>query len=95
MAYFAFALALASFASLSLVLARVGKSGKNSTDTIFELEILPQKTRAKICINVKKFAKQCKNFAKMRKNTTKLCKNMQNCAKEIVKIQKISTAGKS
>ena len=33
---------------------RFGKSVKNSTDTIFELEILAQKTRGKIRINVQK-----------------------------------------
>ena len=33
---------------------RVGKSVKNSTDTIFELEIVGQKTRAKIRINMQK-----------------------------------------
>ena len=38
----------------SLMVNRVGKSVKNSTDTIFELEILAQKMRAKIRINVQK-----------------------------------------
>ena len=58
---------------------RVGKSVKNSTDTIFELEILAKKMHAKICINVQNEqtnAKNCKNlqkFAKMLKNTTKVC----------------------
>ena len=33
---------------------RVGNSVKNSTDTIFELEILAQEMRAKIRINVQK-----------------------------------------
>ena len=42
----------------------------------------------------KKMQTKLQNFAKMRKNTTKLCKNTQNCAKQNVKIQKISTAGK-
>ena len=37
-----------------IVLIRVGKSVKNSTDTIFLLEILAQKMRAKIRINVQK-----------------------------------------
>ena len=36
------------------LLLRVGNSVKNSTDTIFELEILAQKARAKIRINVQK-----------------------------------------
>ena len=40
---------------------------KNSTDTIFELEIIAQKTRAKIRINVQKCAK----------NIVKICKNEQ------------------
>ena len=42
------------------LLARVGKSVKNSTDTIFELEVLAQKTRAKIRIHVQKRAKRQK-----------------------------------
>ena len=84
--------------------SRFGKSMKNCTVTIFELEILAQKMRAKIRINMQKRAKNakfCKNvqhvqhFAKMLKNSTKLCKNALNCAKKIVKIQKISTAGKN
>ena len=33
---------------------KVGKSVRNSTDTSFELEILAQKTGAKIRINVQK-----------------------------------------
>ena len=87
---------------------RVGKSVTNSTDKIFELEILAHKIRAKIRINVQKWAKKCKilqkcakvcknkqKFAKMRKNTINLCKNAQSCAKNCVKIQKISTAGKN
>ena len=77
---------------------RDGKSMKNSADTIFELEILAQKTHAKIRINVQKFAQKCKNvhnFAKMLKNTTKLCKDAQTCATNCVQNQKISTAGKN
>ena len=76
---------------------RVGKSVKNSIDTIFELEILAQKMRAKIRINVQKFAKNAKlcenkqHFFKMLKNTTKLCKNAQTCAKNCVQNRKIST----
>ena len=57
---------------------------KNSTDTIFELEILAQKTPAKIRINVQKLPKKCKNV----QNLQKCSKTQQNCAKNDVKIQK-------
>ena len=71
---------------------------KNSTDTIFKLEILAQKISAKIHINVQKWAQKCKNvqnFAKMLKNTIILCKNAQTCAKNCMQNQKISTAWKN
>ena len=53
---------------------RVGKSMKNSTDTIFELEILAQKMRAKI--HKYKFLQKCS-------------KTQQNCAKMHKIVQKI------
>ena len=65
---------------------RVGKSVKNSTDTIFELEILAQKTHAKICqmcTNEPKNAKKMQNFAKFCKNAQKhkkIVQNAQYCA---------------
>ena len=51
--------------------------------------------RAKISQKMQKCANILQFFAKLRKNTTKLCKHTQNCATKIVKIQKISTAGKN
>ena len=40
---------------------RVEKNVKNSTDKMFELEILAQKTPAKIRINVQQLAKKMQN----------------------------------
>ena len=59
---------------------RVGKSVKNSNDTIFQLEILAQKMRAKIaemCKNEQKNAKICKNL----QNFANMCKLYKNCVK--------------
>ena len=55
------------------------KTREKNTDTIFELEILAQKMRAKICTKVQIFDK----------NAQKHNKIVQNCAKKIVKIKKI------
>ena len=57
---------------------RVEKSVKNSTDTIFELEILAQKARAKMSKNVQKCVKMCK-----------MCKNPTNGAKMRKIVQKV------
>ena len=48
-------------------MSRVGKSVKNSTDTIFEIEILAQKTCAKIRIKRANLSKKMQKFAKIRK----------------------------
>ena len=50
-----------SDSKVCVVKCRVENSVKNSTDTIFELEILAQKARAKICINMQKLAKKSTN----------------------------------
>ena len=47
---------------------------KNSTDTIFELEILAQKTRAKIRIKCAKISKKMQQFAKKLQNFAKMGK---------------------
>ena len=52
---------------------------KNSTDTIFELEILAQKMRAKIRINVQKLAQKCKNA----QNNNKILQKCANLCKKL------------
>ena len=63
------------------VRVRVGKSVKNSNDKNFKLEILVQKTHAKLRINMQKFAKIMQKFAKCCKNAQEHNNIVQNCAK--------------
>ena len=80
---------------------RVGKGVKNSTDTIFELEILAPKTRAnthkreKICKKTQKCAKKLQHFEKNAQKHNKIVQKYAKLCKQNCENPKISTAGKN